>query len=296
MRALKVMIVALTLLTGVKAIAEPMVVKHLEAAYSGPIRPYLYDVLESLLKITEADYGPYRIEICQESLSAARAKLETEKGDVLNVLFSAGWGGTLVNPDKVDSLKFPAFNDLLGLRSLVVSTRNGMLQNPPESRAEFLKLAAGQGYYWEDVTILRQAGVEVVEAQTFDALFPMLDRNRFDYIPLSVLEVNSAVRKKLRLLPNIAVLPGWQIFYPMDFNLYVSKEVKGLSKRLNAGLKLATPAMFEEIFQRHFPNISLAHQEKKNLFIASNPSLDEQQNQFIIERFLDRFGERYIIQ
>ena len=94
----------------------------------------------------------------------------------------------LVDSERVAGYRFGAFNDLLGLRSLLVLPENKIVTTPPANRADFLRYTAGLGYFWEDVGVLRGAGITVVEAHTYDALFPMLQKKRFDYLPLSVLE------------------------------------------------------------------------------------------------------------
>lgn len=273
--------------------AEPMVVKHFDAGYSPALRPYFYDVLKLTLDLTEAEFGPYRIVNSQQNLSAARSKLETEKGDILNVLFSPGWGGELGNRNNVVSYPFTAFNDLLGLRSLLVRSASELLLKPPNTREEFVKYAAGLGFYWEDVAILRSAGIDVLEAQVFDALFPMLEKNRFDYVPFSALEVDATLRRKSRQFPEIEVHPSVQIFYPMHFQLYVNTKVPNLAARIGLGLRRAEEGPLEQVFAKHFGGVQFVGERAKRLYIIRNPTLDAATNDRSIARFLEKYGQHY---
>ncbi len=277
----------------IAAQAAETVVKHFDFAYSSALRPYLYEVLELVLELTEEEFGPYRIDTSQENLSAARAKLETEKGEILNVLFASGWDGQLVDSERVAGYRFGAFNDLLGLRSLLVLPENKIVTTPPANRADFLRYTAGLGYFWEDVGVLRGAGITVVEAHTYDALFPMLQKKRFDYLPLSVLEVEPALRSKERQFGQIMPHPDIELFYPMDFQLYVNKQTATLAERIGKGLKKAAGEPLQRVFEKHFSSVIPTGQTKKQLYIIDNHAISETLNKATIERFLGIYGEHF---
>ncbi len=273
--------------------APPMVVKHFDFSYSSTLQPYFVSVLELCFKLTEAEYGAYEIIRNREMLSAARAKLETEKGELLNVLFSTSWEGRLVNKQSVIAHELVAFNDLLGLRNLIVRSANAITPQHLQTESDFKQLAAGQGFYWEDTRILRHAGIPVVEGQSFDAIFPMLAQNRFDYLPLSILEVKQVLKQKQLQYPKFRISPNVQIFYPMSLKLYVNAKEVALSERIALGLQKAQGAPLEAVFHKHFPDLSVGQKQKTRLLMIDNPVLGEAKNAEINARFLKRYGQYF---
>ncbi len=272
---------------------SPMVVKHFDYSYSSTLQPYFVSVLELCLALTEVEYGDYKIIRNREILSAARAKLETEKGERLNVLFSSSWEGRLVNKESVIAHEFAALNDLLGLRNLIIRNAEAIPPQYLQTEADFKQLSAGQGFYWEDTRILRHAGIPVVEGQSFDALFPMLAQKRFDYLPLSMLEVKQVLKHKQLQHPNFRISPDIQIFYPMSLKLYVNAKEVALSERIALGLQKARGAPLEAVFQRHFPGLSVNQKPQTRLLMIDNPALSEAKNAEIKTRFLKRYGQHF---
>ncbi len=273
--------------------AEPMVVKHYQAGFTKALQPYMLDVLKLTLDLTEDDYGPYQLIIRTEPLSSARSKVETEKGAYLNVLFGSDWRGDLLNEKHVIGHRFSAFNDLLGLRTLLMGS-TPLLTTQIHSAKNFKTLKAGQGFYWDDSTILRHGGVTVVESQTFSALFSMLNKGRFDYLPLSILEAETALNKKRRRYPALKMHPYNNIFYPMNFKLYVNAKDTKLNARIADGLSRAEKGPLLDLFKRHFSITHLLESNKKRaLYLISNPAMTDEQNAIITQRFLNNYGHYF---
>ena len=252
---------------------DPMVVKLYGGGFSESLRPYLKDVVQLLMESTVAEFGSYKIQVRGEQLSVLRAQKETQRGHRINAIFAVGWEPEDKRQHNVVSLPIPLFNNLLGLRELLVSNTSP-LKMVPSSQPEFLRYRAGQGEGWGDVEILQSNQVDVVTSPSFDALFPMLDKRRFDYLPLSVLEIDEVWQHYHKSYPGLQIMHGIYIFYPMVVALNVNAKEEALIQRLRLGILKSASKTLPELYDRHFPKLRLKQGGKKALFLAKNPMID----------------------
>lgn len=270
--------------------AQPTVVKHYAQGFSPVISEYLTDVLELCLEKTVPAYGPYRVEVHPSLLSTNRSKLETERGQLLDVLFATNWLHQRPDPDRVIAVDFPVFFGTLGIRSLIIDKHTEIARDDAKS---FKQMRAGQGLHWIDGQILRANGIKVVEAQTFASLFPMVQRNRFDYLPLSVLEAQQTLAKLQFEYPTLTIDKNIQIFYPLPVYLYINAERTDLVERFTEGLRLAQESgALAELFQTHFKAIDDAlRQGNRQIIVLNNPFSSPEQDQQIIQTLRNRYPQ-----
>ena len=267
------------LLTDINA-KELTQIRHYDKGYSPHLRVYLTDVLQLVLDKTTPTYGPYDLKYYSQNLSANRSKLETERGELIDILFSTHWRGHFVNPKNVTQIDYPILYGMLGLRSLIISKDNTRAFEGIQSENQFLHFSAGQGSSWTDIGILQANNIEVVEAEFFDGLFPMLEKRRFDYLPLSILEAQTALQAKGVQYNNLTMAENINVFYPMPFYLYVNKGRPILAERLKIGLEIATAdGSIERLFQRHFYYLDqLLKSNDHKLMVLNNPFLTPEHN------------------
>lgn len=271
------------------------VIKHYDKGFSPLFRVYLTDVLKAALDKSVMEYGPYKIQFHPTNLSTNRSKIETERGVLLDVLFASHWSSRYTKEANVIPVQFPIFNGMLGLRSLIVTKDMDDVFSTIQSGQELKQYIAGQGADWEDVKILKSNQIPVMEAQHFDALFPMLSKNRYDYLPLSTLEVQTALRTKGVSYNNLMVNEEVGIFYPLPFYLYVNARRPHLAKRIERGLQIATEdGTIERLFDKHFGSTELNLQAQvKKLVILNNALISRDKNQEYIKEFLDKYQDSF---
>lgn len=276
---------------------EVTVIKHYDKGYSPLLRVYLTDVLKTALDKTVSEYGPYKLHFYSRFLSSNRSKLETERGVLVDVLFSSHWRGNFVNPSNVIQIEFPVFDGMLGLRSLIVTGQQGPIFSHIQSSREFKQYVAGQGSNWVDVEVLRDNGIPVVEAQLFDGLFPMLSKSRFNYLPLSILEAQTALQTKGVQYDDLTIQRDLSIFYPIPFYLFVNAEKPELAERLQKGLtKALEDGSIERLFGKHFYYVQSTHEENtKKLIIVDSPLITQEKNRELVDRFLQKYQQYFEI-
>lgn len=270
--------------------AQPTVVKHYAKGFSPALSEYLTQVLVLCLEQSEEEFGPFTLEVYPRELSSNRSKLETERGVALDVLFATNWLTQRPEPLRAVALEFPVFFGTLGLRSLIIEEQASLTAKDMQ---QFLSMRAGQGADWIDVSILRANGIEVVEAQHFGALFPMLERRRFDYLPLSVLEANQTLSARQTKFPTLRMETSLKLYYPIPTYLYVNAERTNLIERLTLGLrKVEESGALAELFETHFHHIDTAlRTDPHQVILLNNPFISPEHNQQIAQGFLSNYSD-----
>jgi hypothetical protein len=288
-------LLALMLLTSQSFATE--VIKHYNQGFSPLLRVYLTDVLKLTLDATAPEYGPYEMQYFSQFLSANRSKLETEKGVLLDLLFSPHWRGHYVNTENVIPVEFPVLNGMLGLRSLILTRETLQELKQSLNPADFKQMIAGLGAKWVDVEILAANHINVVEAQKFDALFPMLMHKRFDYVPLSVLEAHTALVEHRLTYSNLVISEDVSLFYPIPFYLYVNAQRPELAERLQKGLKIVVAdGSLDKLFDEHFAYVHAELQNtRKHLVVLNNPLISPEQNEEYLQQFLQKYRSRFTL-
>lgn len=273
------------------------VIKHYNQGFSPLLRVYLTDVLKLTLDVTTPEYGPYEMQYFSQFLSSNRSKLETEKGVLLDLLFSPHWRGHFVNGDNVIPVEFPVLNGMLGLRSLILTQENLPGLKRSLNPADFKQMIAGLGAKWVDVEILAANNINVVEAQKFDALFPMLMHKRFDYVPLSVLEAQTALVEHRLTYSNLVISEDISLFYPIPFYLYVNAQRPVLAERLQKGLQTAiADGSLDKLFDRHFAYVHAELQKtRKHLVVLNNPLISPEKNREYVQQFLQKYHSSFSV-
>lgn len=196
-----------------------------------PTQAYGYRLLQLAL---EHCGQPYELEVSRDPVSAQRALAMLEDGhcDVLD-------GGA--SPETVRAfltVPFPLDFGLSGIRLCLIHRNARSRMDAIDSLAGLRRLRLGQGPRWIDVDILRAAGLRVDEAQ-FESLFPMLERQRFDALPLGLEEAHDHLRRFQRLAPSVEVYEHLAIRYRFARVFHVTPRRPELVAALLNGLQRA---------------------------------------------------------
>ncbi len=274
---------------------KPTIIHHYDKGFSPLFRVYLTDILKTTLDKSIEEYGPYKIQFYSKHLSTNRSKLEAEKGVLLDLLFASHWYGRFVDSRNMIAVNLPIFNGLLGLRSAILTDKVNPEFSQIQSKQDFEEFTAGQGANWEDVKILKANQIDVIEAQHFDALFPMLAKGRYDYLPLSNLEAQTALSTKGVRFGNLQTNKDVSMYYPLPFYLFVNGNRPELAERLQRGFEVAVAdGSIDRLFDKHFGFIKPElNQKVKKLVLLRNPLLSDDENAEFTEQFLDKYQQHF---
>ncbi|SFV16561.1 substrate-binding periplasmic protein [Pseudoduganella namucuonensis] len=235
---------------------------------------YQVAVLELALRKTEPAYGPYWVVRVLDNLSTFRARREVNSGKRMNVLAGPWRDQRGIGPlDRNFLIDIPMLHGLLGCRRLIVRREDLPRFSQITSSAQLKQLKAGMARGWVDVDVLRHNGYKVEDSGNLNNLFDMLANQRFHYLPMSVIEVESALAQH----PGLAVVPELMLYYPLPTVFYVSDHEPRLAERLEAGLAMAKrDGTLDELLARHFQK---ELQEVKSgpgrYFVLDNPLLPQ---------------------
>lgn len=101
----------------------------------------------------------------------------------------------------------------------------------------------------------------------------MLANQRFDYLPMSVIEVESALAQH----PQLAVVPELLLYYPLPTVFYVSAHEPRLAERLEAGLAMAKKdGTLDELLTHYFQKeLQEVKTSPGRYFVLDNPLLPQ---------------------
>lgn len=150
---------------------------------------------------------------------------------------------------KLRPIRIPIDKGLYGWRLLLVRENDESL-NKIRKVIDFKKLIFLQGHDWPDTEILKANKLSVVTSDNYQHLFSMIQKNRADVLPRSVLEIN---HEQVAFTHQLKVHPSVSIYYPTAMYYFVSKSNDALAAQIEIGLnRLIASGDFERLFQEEF--------------------------------------------
>jgi len=255
---------------------------------SPALRDYQIELVETSLERTAKQYPPYHISYNHRPMSAERSKIETERGVNVHAHFASEWLGQFVDSSKVTLINYPFMKDRLGLRKCITLKKLLPRFQALKTGEAFKALRIGQQRGWSDISTYTHHGMEVVESEDYQSLFAMLQRERYECLPMSVLEIDRALNDQLKHYPDFTIVPNVYIFYPIPVYLSVSRFQPELAKRLTKGLgDMYEDGTVDALFKRHYNNtdINLSNTAPR-VFILNNPLIPVDKNTKVINSFI----------
>ncbi len=212
---------------------------------------YHYELLDAVLKHTVAKYGPYVMQPYVEPISSARGWEEALRGELINVYFSDA--GHRIIDEGMIPIPYPVDKGLLGYRVCLIVKQDQPRFDRIHSLEQLHSLTIGQGRDWGDVKIYEYNRIPVDTTSTYDSLFSMLVRGRFDLFPRGATEIQQEMAAYGPRYPDLAIERHMLIRYPFAQFFYVSKSAPHLAARLKEGFEqMIRDGSFDALFNSHF--------------------------------------------
>lgn len=227
---------------------------HAESAND---RRYDYDwaVLRMAMEKTRAGFGPYALRQGDVQMTPARVTAELLANDSpINILVRA----TSVDLERrFLPVRIPVDRGLIGYR-VFLARRDDLPKLAAVRTLDDLRaFSIGLGSSWGQSAMFRQAGLNVVEGNSYEGLFGMLQSGRFDL--LSRPPDEAIVEYDQRGGPGwLALEPNLLLQFPIARYFFLRRDAEGqqLAKRIEAGM---------EIMIRDGSLLALFHQYKDAL-------------------------------
>ena len=234
---------------------------------------FFVEALTLALEATRGTDGPFRVEFSKIDMPVqGRGIRYLKERRYIDII----WTMTSIQREKeLLPIRVPLLKGLLGYRLLLIDKRDAKKFEAVKTLEDLRAFTAGQGQGWPDVGILRANGIRVVIGRTYDGLFEMLRRGRFDFFPRGVTEAwgELAVRGELGLMAE----PHLALHYPTAIYFFVSRRDELLADRIERGLWAAIKSgAYEKLFLRHFGHVlEQADLQSRHFIQLKNPLLPQ---------------------
>ena len=147
-------------------------------------------------------------------------------------------------------IRIPIYKGLIGWRLFLIHAGQQSTFDEIDSLSGLQKLTAGQGHDWPDSYILNNSHIDVMSSSKYERLFEMLNKERFNFFPRSVIEIWDELSARPHY--NLAVEKGILLRYPAAIYYFVHKNNAQLATDIQRGLQLAIEdGSFEQMFLKH---------------------------------------------
>ena len=231
---------------------------------------YEMELLKLALTKTVAEFGPYELTPAA-SINLPRAMALANGED--NLIFKTSYTESLTK-----NFYYPPYPIDRGIFSYRVCFENKAAAQHTSALtqlSQLQQLTIGQGVGWLDNDILTHNGFTVIEATTYENLFPMLAGGRFDLFCRGISEVQSEW-DNFGQIGGFAINQTFALYYPLPRFFWIHKSKPEAYARINRGLQLAyTDGSALKLWQRHYQDAMKATDlSSRRIFILRNPYLN----------------------
>ena len=237
---------------------------------------YLWRMLRGALEHTRANWGDYVLEPSIAMHEKRRIYVLENNVAGINVsLFPAQRG----LDDKLVPVRIPVDRGMLGYRVLLIRQSDQPIFSAVKSLADLRNIRFGLLSWWEDVAIMKNAGLDVVPGTSYEGLFKMLDAGRFDALSRSSSEVVQEFELRRKDLPGVAIETHLLLHYPMPAYFWFPNTDDGRRRadRVREGLvMMMKDGSFQALFDQEFgPLIKRLDLYHRLVIELSNPLLGD---------------------
>lgn len=179
-------------------------------------------------------------------------------------------GSSMHREEHYRAIRIPIQKGLLGWRLFLVNKDKQALLADVKTSQQLRLYSVGLGGGWPDVALFSDNGFVVHTTTSYDALFRMLQKRRFDLFPRSVLEIWDELKNYRSM--GIAIEPTVAVHYPYANFFFVHKDDELLGQDIEAGFKkLIATGQYEVMFQETYGEVlHKANLEDRKLMSLSN--------------------------
>lgn len=233
---------------------------------------YNFEILHKAMQLTEPEFGEYEIKIVIKGIPSIRLRQMIGAGDIINiamVVTTPEWEAAAV------PIRIPLRLGILNYR-LLLTNKNKLNEFVDVKTIEQLKeKSVGLRRHWATWQTMNNLGYTVVNAYSYEAIFAMLDKGRFDYIPRGVHEIYDEINIRKNELKNLTVEPNLALYIPAPFYVFISPNEPRLVKRFQLGLnRMVEQGILRDMLNKHYAKF-LKRADLKNRLILNvgNPDL-----------------------
>jgi len=235
---------------------------------------YDYDnaALKLALEKTKKKWGDYRL-VPSPKMNFSRAISMLKAEELINPMFKHSASNALCGD--LGYAPFPVDLGIVSYRVFFVSKLVDRKLHTVTSLENLRGFSIGQGYGWLDVGILSNAGFNVIVIPSYESLFTMVARGRFDLLSRGVNEVKGEFEAH-QFLPNFVLHRHVGLYYPLPRFFFTNKTSNKAAQRVYEGLVAAyEDGSLMELWERKYrPSLDFTGFREITFFHIENPYLN----------------------
>lgn len=254
--------------------AKECVVRHPSKQSQQDTRhEYPIALLSLLLELTKSEYGDCTLKGIG-ALSQKRQVLWLQENKALDIAWLPV-SEELNN--RLQAIPIPIRKGFLGWRLLLIHENNKDVFKNLRNLSDLQAYSAGFGSSWVDLAVMEHNFKTVVTGTSYDGLFDMLSRSRFDFFSRAVYEAFDETNIRSKTHPQLIIEPHIAMHYRQADFFYLEKSNTDLKNRLEAGFRLAFQSgVFEKFFYEYYGDYLLkANMQNRTIIELDNPFLPE---------------------
>jgi len=249
---MKRLICLCTLFVCCASFARPVLMVKYIGNNSGVKEDYYLELIDAALKTTEPQFGPYKIEFLREQLTSQRKHELLVAGERLNIDRLVGFHNNTGPRSVLLQVKVPLLRGFMGYRIPLIRRDRQAVFDQVNTLDDLKKIPLGLGKGWEGY-IYQKNGFNLTEPINFETLLKMLAGGRYDFVPLSSIEVEDHYQVDNQTLDSLVPENHILIHTALPNYFYVSPTAPELAARLNAGFKaLQKNGQMDRVFDKYF--------------------------------------------
>ncbi len=212
---------------------------------------YHWEILRTALEKTTPKWGPYRMmrsEFMTERRQTLELKNATGKLTVMYLSTTPEFERDLI------AIHIPVDKNLGGYCVFLIRKNDRSRFANVRSLADLRKFTFGLGLGWIDVDILKEARLPVVTGSSYDGLFEMLVKKRFDIFLRAAVEVLDEYDQRKNRLPDLDIEKNLILYYPLPMYFWFPKTAEGrrLATRAEEGMRMMiADGTYDRIFDKY---------------------------------------------
>ena len=254
--------------------ANACTIKHVGEFSEKDTRHYYpLALLKHILYITEAEFGKCELEAVGEANQARQIAWLKANGPI-----DIAWlPVTDTLNQNLNAIPIPIRKGFLGWRLLLVKKDELDVFADINTLADFEPYTLGFGATWGDLPVMQHNFTNVITSVSYDSLFEMLKRDRFDFLSRAVYEAYDELLVRKDLLDTVVIEPHLALRYRQADFFYVKKDDKALQERIKKGFKKAIRnGSFNVLFYGYYADyIEKSNMDKRTIIELENPYLPQ---------------------
>ncbi|WP_282166770.1 hypothetical protein [Shewanella japonica] len=255
------------------AVAKDIIILNQPASANDMRYHYSYELMQLILENTEDDFGEWEITHSPIFMTRDRILTEMVDGELINVIAEAikpAWN------EKLIPIRVPIRKGIQGFRVFIIKKQTQAQFSKIKTIEQLKQIPTGSGIHWSTRLAFEKAGFDVVVGSSYDGLFHMLDKGRFESFGRGVNEAPAELSSFKVKFTDLVLDENVLLHIPLATFFYVSPDEPQLAKRIEVGIKrIMANGQFDNTFYRQYCQELISSKlSERRIFSIENPLMD----------------------